>query len=58
MGFSFDEASWNVVTDIMFIGSGGPVPGFCTFLGIVGGIILLWACNRSERKKYQQHSGK
>ena len=56
MGFPFNEATWNVVTDAMFTGWGSIAPGLYTFIAVVSCIVILWLGNRSEKSKYDNHS--
>ena len=55
MGFPFDQATWDVVTGAMFMGWGGALPGFYTFVGVVACIAILWMGNTSEKVKYEKY---
>ena len=55
MRFPYDQATWDALKDVMFMGWGGPLPGFYTFAGIVACVIILWIGNRSEKARYNNH---
>ncbi|MEP0960403.1 MAG: hypothetical protein ABJQ70_03090 [Roseobacter sp.] len=49
--FPYDEASWSVVDGAMFMGWGGALPGFATFIAIVICIGVLVIGQRAEMQK-------
>ena len=55
MGFPYDSASWDVVDGAMFMGWGSSMPGIYTVISMVLCVVVLWAGNRSEKKKYDAH---
>lgn len=55
MGFPYAEASWSVVDGAMFMGWGTSMPGVYTAIAIAVCVYVLWAGNRSEKKRYADH---
>ncbi len=55
MGYPFDQATWNVLTDAMYIGAGGSAPGLYTLIGAAICIAALWYGNTSEKKRYDTY---
>ena len=59
MGFPYDTGDWSAIfaegaSGVMFMGWGGAVPGFYTFVAAVICLVVLWKGNKTEHEKYEQ----
>lgn len=55
MGFPFDQATWNVVEGVMFIGANSAATGVYTLLGYIACVVILYIGNKSEKQRYKEH---
>ncbi|WP_200880327.1 hypothetical protein [Thalassobacter sp. 16PALIMAR09] len=55
MGFPYEEASWSVVDGVMFMGWGTAMPGIYTAIAAIICVVVLFAGNRSEHARYDDH---
>ena len=55
MGFPYDTASWDGVTEAISTGFGTALPGIFTVLAIVACIVALAVGQRAEAKKYSSY---
>ena len=55
MGFPYDSPSWEVVSEVMFMGWGGSMPGLYTTLGLIVCDAVLYFGNKYEKQRYHDH---
>ena len=55
MGFPYDTPSWDVVSEVMFMGWGGAMPGLYSTLGLIACAAVLYFGNKYEKKRYDNH---
>ena len=55
MGFPYEEANWAVVDGAMYMGHGGALPGFYTFVAAVICVAVLVVGHKSEATKAAKH---
>ena len=55
MGFPYDTPSWDVVSEVMFMGWGGAMPGLYSTLGLIACAAVLYFGNKYEKKRYDSH---
>ena len=55
MGFPYDQATWDVVDGAMYMGAGGGMPAFFTWISIAACIVMLWLGNRGEHALYEKY---
>lgn len=55
MGYPFDQATWNVLQDVMFIGAGSSAPGIYTLIASGCCLAALWIGYKSEKAAYDNH---
>lgn len=55
MGFPYETASWEGVTEAISTGFGTAMPGIFTVLAIVACVVALVVGQASESKKYKNY---
>ena len=55
MGFPYETASWDGVTEAISTGFGTSMPGIFTALGIAACIVALIVGQAAEAKKYRDY---
>lgn len=55
MGFPYETATWDVVDGAMFMGWGSAMPGVYTLIAALICAYVLWAGNKSEHARYDNH---
>lgn len=56
MGFPYEGSDWAAVDGAMFMGWGGSMPGVYTVIAMAICVYVLWAGNRSEKKRFDKAS--